>query len=61
MRSHFEALEKETEMAIAIITMDPIAYQVKERFTGIRRGLGIIALKEYYSASPPLSGELLTW
>ena len=48
-----------TEVAVAIITMDPIAYQVKGRYAGTRAGIGIIDITECYSASPPLVGERL--
>jgi len=48
-----------SEVAVAIITMDPIAYQVKGRYIGNRGGVGIIEVSECYSASPPLVGERL--
>ena len=47
------------ELAIAIITMDPIAYQVKGRYAGRRAGVHVIDLTECYSASPPLVGDRL--
>lgn len=47
------------DMAVAIITREPIAYQVKGRCVGTRAGVGVIDLTECYSASPPLLGERL--
>lgn len=52
-------LDVGSEVAVAIITMDPIAYQVKGRFSGAIGGVGMIELTECYSASPPLVGERL--
>jgi hypothetical protein len=52
-----------TRMAASVITMDPIAYQVKGIFTGCRSTLagriGCIQVDEAYSAGPPLPGELI--
>ncbi len=53
------AMPAGTEVAVAIITTDPIAYQVKGRYEGTRAGIGIIDITECYSASPPLVGERL--
>lgn len=53
------ALAAGSEVAVSIITTDPIAYQVKGQFTGGRAGVGHIELAECYSASPPLAGERL--
>lgn len=48
-------------MAASVITMDPIAYQVKGAFAGHRMTplgrIGRIDVSEAYSASPPLAGE----
>jgi hypothetical protein len=48
-------------IAASVITMDPIAYQVKGIFTGCRwtpaGRVGCIQVDEVYSASPPLPGE----
>ena len=46
-------------VAVSVISMDPVAYQVKGRYTGKRAGAGVIDLTECYSASPPLVGERL--
>lgn len=46
---------KGAEMAASILTMEPIAYQVKGHYAGG----GLIDLTECYSASPPLVGERL--
>ncbi len=47
------------EMAACVITFDPIAYQVKGRYNGRERGVGVLDIAECYSASPPLLGERL--
>ena len=52
-------LAPDTEVAVAVITMEPIAYQVKGTYRGEMGGCGLIELKECYSASPPLLGERL--
>ncbi len=50
-------------VAAAVITTEPVAYQVKGALEGMQRGLGrrfaIIRVSEAYSASPPLPGERL--
>ena len=55
--------EPGSPIASAVITMDPIAYQVKGEFRGWHRILGrrLAAIKvlEAYSASPPLPGQRL--
>ena len=48
-----------TEVAVAVITMEPIAYQVKGTYRNGPAGCGLIELTECYSASPPLLGERL--
>lgn len=48
-----------TELAVAVLTMDPIAYQVKGVYRGKRAGLGVVDLTACYSASPPLLGDRL--
>ncbi len=53
------AIPINAEVAVAIITMDPIAYQVKGRYAGMRLGAGVVDLDDCYSASPPLLGEKL--
>lgn len=53
------AIPINAEVAVAIITMDPVAYQVKGRYAGMRLGAGIVDLEDCYSASPPLLGEKL--
>ncbi|MCX5772828.1 MAG: pyridoxamine 5'-phosphate oxidase family protein [Candidatus Hydrogenedentes bacterium] len=52
-------LARDTEVAVAVITMEPIAYQVKGRYRGGIAGCGVVDLTECYSASPPLVGERL--
>jgi len=50
-------------VAAAVITMEPVAYQVKGQFQGwhssLGRKLGAIRVQETYSASPPLPGKRL--
>jgi hypothetical protein len=50
-------------VAAAVITMEPVAYQVKGQFQGwhssLSRKLGAILVQEAYSASPPLPGKRL--
>jgi hypothetical protein len=53
------AMAPGTELAVAIITMEPIAYQVKGRYRGSPAGIGVLDITECYSASPPLVGERL--
>jgi hypothetical protein len=48
-----------SDLAVAVITMEPIAYQVKGRYRGSRAGIGVLDITECYSASPPLVGERL--
>src|SRR3989304_41254 len=50
-------------VAAAVLSMEPVAYQVKGDFAGLRSGLGrrfgVIDVRESYSACPPLPGERL--
>jgi hypothetical protein len=52
-----------SHMAAAVLTMEPVAYQVKGDFAGLRSSLGrrfgVIDVREAYSACPPLPGERL--
>lgn len=56
-------LERGARVAAAVLTAEPLAYQVKGRFLGVQRSLGgplgAIEVQEVYSASPPLPGERL--
>lgn len=49
------------KVAASVITSEPVAYQVKGSFQGIKRywgiKVGVIDVDELYSASPPLPGE----
>ncbi len=55
------SLPSGTPMAASVITMDPVAYQVKGIFTGATLTpagwVGRLRVDEVYSASPPLAGE----
>jgi hypothetical protein len=57
------ALAHGAAVASAVLTMEPVAYQVKGMFAGMRRSLGqafgVIDVREAYSACPPLPGQLL--
>ena len=46
-------------LAASVLTMDPIAYQVKGVYAGATRGIGAMDIRESYSASPPLVGKRL--
>jgi hypothetical protein len=52
-----------TMLAAAVLTAEPVAYQVKGAFAGLRRSfgqpVGVIDVREAYSASPPLPGQPL--
>ncbi|HPO12854.1 MAG TPA: pyridoxamine 5'-phosphate oxidase family protein [Candidatus Hydrogenedentes bacterium] len=58
-KKYMGVIPANAEMAVSIITMDPIAYQVKGRFAGVHLGMGVVELEDCYSASPPLLGERL--
>lgn len=57
------ALAPGSPIAAAVLSMEPVAYQVKGEFAGSRaslgRRLGVIDVREAYSASPPLPGQRL--
>jgi hypothetical protein len=57
------ALAPGAAVAAAVLTPEPVAYQVKGVFAGMRRSLGqvlgVIDVREAYSACPPLPGKLL--
>jgi hypothetical protein len=63
-RKNLQALKADQAVAAAVITMDPVAYQVKGVFEGISLTpagkLGRIRVDQVYSASPPLPGEPIT-
>jgi hypothetical protein len=59
LETHLRGMPAQTEVAVSVITMEPIAYQVKGRFQGCIGNTGVIGLEECYSASPPLLGERL--
>jgi hypothetical protein len=50
-----------TMMAASVITLDPVAYQIKGPFEGMRSSrvgsVGFMRIQEAYSASPPLPGH----
>jgi hypothetical protein len=52
-----------TPVAAAVLSLEPVAYQVKGEFAGLRASLGqrmgVINVREAYSASPPLPGKRL--
>lgn len=52
-----------TPVAAAVLSLEPVAYQVKGDFAGLRSSLGqtigVIDVREAYSASPPLPGKRL--
>ena len=56
---HASQIAPGKEVAVAILTPDPIAYQVKGKYQGRKAGIGVVDLQECYSACPPLLGEPL--
>jgi hypothetical protein len=58
-----DGLAPGSPIAAAVLTLEPVAYQVKGVFAGLRaslgRRLGVIDVREAYSASPPLPGQQL--
>jgi len=56
-----DGLQRGAQVAAAVLTAEPLAYQVKGRFLAEERSLGaplgVIQVSEVYSASPPLPGE----
>lgn len=58
-RPYASGMVEGTALAVAVITQEAIAYQVKGVYGGRRAGAGIIDLAECYSASPPLLGDRL--
>jgi predicted pyridoxine 5'-phosphate oxidase superfamily flavin-nucleotide-binding protein len=61
VRREIERLVAPRKVAAAVITFDPVAYQVKGIYRGVERWkgrrVGIVDIGEIYSASPPLPGE----
>ena len=58
-RAHSASLVPGSVVAVSVLTREPVAYQVKGLYRGMRWGAGIVDLNECYSASPPLLGERL--
>jgi hypothetical protein len=58
-RAHSASLVPGSTVAVSVLTREPVAYQVKGLYRGIRLGSGVVDLNECYSASPPLLGERL--
>jgi hypothetical protein len=58
-----DGLAPGSPVAAAVLSLEPVAYQVKGQFAGLRpclgRRLGVIHVRESYSASPPLPGQRL--
>lgn len=55
------ALQPGAKVAASVLTFEPVSYQIKGRFLGAERSLGqpvgLVAVEEVYSASPPLPGQ----
>ena len=55
------SLQRDAPVAASIITFDPVAYQVKGTWQGLKRRLGFnlasMNITEVYSACPPLPGK----
>jgi hypothetical protein len=58
-RAHETAMATGSVVAVSVLTREPVAYQVKGVYRGVRLGSGVVDLNECYSASPPLLGERL--
>lgn len=60
-RKELRGLTEGTRMAASVITMDPVAYQVKGAFAGRSLTpagrLGRMRVEQVFSASPPLPGQ----
>lgn len=56
---YFPDVAEGAEVAVAVLTRDPVAYQAKGKYRGTRAGVGVIDLNSCYSASPPLLGDRL--
>lgn len=56
---YLSALAAGATVALCVITMEPIAYQVKGAYRAPRAGIASLDIAECYSASPPLVGDLL--
>jgi len=60
-KKKFESLPIGVPVAASVITFDPVAYQVKGTWQGIRSYLGVklatIKVTEVYTAGPPKPGE----
>jgi len=58
-----DGLAPGSPIAAAVLTLEPVAYQVKGEFASLRpslgRRLGVIDVREAYSACPPLPGQRL--
>jgi Pyridoxamine 5'-phosphate oxidase len=58
-----KTLSPGAHVAAAVLTLEPVAYQVKGTFAGARRSLGrsfgVIDVREAFSACPPLPGKSL--
>ena len=56
-----DGLAPGSPVAAAVLTLEPVAYQVKGQFAGLPTSLGqrlgVIDLREAYGACPPLPGE----
>ncbi len=61
IRHNITDLQDNQPVAVNVITFDPISYQVKGNYSGAHKiplaDLGIILVKEVYSACPPLPGQ----
>ena len=59
----FLRLAPGSPVAAAVLSLEPVAYQVKGEFADLRtslgRRLGVIDVRDVYSASPPLPGQRL--
>ncbi|MFC1848740.1 pyridoxamine 5'-phosphate oxidase family protein [candidate division CSSED10-310 bacterium] len=57
LEQHFHSLKTDMEMAATVITMDPVAFQVKGIYRDLETQWGAIILNKAYHASVPLQGK----
>ena len=53
------AIPRDADVAVCVLTLDAVSYQVKGPYRGTHAGVSIIDLTACYSASPPLVGDRL--
>jgi len=61
MDKFFDSLSKDQPLALAVLSSEPSAYQVKGKFAGMESMAGtrfaVVALEKSFASAPPLPGE----